>query len=118
MDIRTNKVISDYITTVAAQNKGLLKAYLFGSYAKRTERPDSDIDLALIIDNLADEERFDLQVQLMLLASDFDVRIEPHPISNKDFNFNNPFVAEIIKTGIEIELLAPNSWYNYKTKAV
>lgn len=118
MDIRTNKVISDYITTVAAQNKGLLKAYLFGSYAKKTERPDSDIDLALIIDNLDDENRFDLQVQLMLLASDFDIRIEPHPISDKEFNSNNPFVAEIIKTGIEIELLAPNSWYNYKIKAV
>ncbi|GAJ17906.1 unnamed protein product, partial [marine sediment metagenome] len=71
----------------------------------------SDIDLALIIDNLEDDERFDLQVKLMLIASDFDIRIEPHPISNKDFNFNNPFVAEILKTGIEIEPRTPNTWY-------
>jgi len=111
MDNRTNKKISDYITFVAAQNTGLIKVFLFGSYAKKTDRADSDIDLALIIDNLEDDERFDLQVKLMLMASDFDIRIEPHPISNKDFNFNNPFVAEILKTGIEIEPRTPNTWY-------
>lgn len=112
MDYRTNKKISDYITSVAAQNTGLIKAYLFGSYAKKTDRTDSDIDLALIIENLDDDKRFDLQVKLMLMAADFDVRIEPHPISNRDFNFNNPFVAEIIKTGIEIEPQTPNIWYS------
>jgi len=111
MDNRTNKKISDYITFVAAQNTGLIKVFLFGSYAKKLDRADSDIDLALIIDNLEDDERFDLQVKLMLIASDFDIRIEPHPISNKDFNFNNPFVAEILKTGIEIEPRTPNTWY-------
>ncbi|HED05292.1 MAG TPA: nucleotidyltransferase domain-containing protein [Ignavibacteria bacterium] len=103
MDSRTNKKINDYITTVAAKNSGFVKAYLFGSYVKKTDGIDSDIDIALIIDNLDDGERFDLQVQLMLIASDFDIRIEPHPISNKDFNYNNPFVAEIIRTGIEIK---------------
>lgn len=103
MDNRTNKKTTDYITAVAANNYSLVKAYLFGSYAKKTDGIDSDIDVALIIDNLDDEERFDLQVQLMLLASDFDIRIEPPPISKKDFNYNNPFVAEIMNTGIEIK---------------
>ena len=100
MDKKTNKKISDFIDSVVARNSNLKKVYLFGSYAKKTDTDDSDIDLALIINNLSDEKRFDLQVQLMLLASDFDLRIEPHPISNSDFNLNNPFVAEILKTGI------------------
>lgn len=112
MDNRTNKAISDYISAVASLNYGLFKVFLFGSYAKKSEKADSDIDLALIIDNLDDKTRFDLQVQLMILASDFDIRIEPHPISNKDFNAGNPFVAEIIKTGIEIEPRSPNKWYS------
>ena len=43
-------------------------------------------------------------------TSDFDLRIEPHPISNKDYN--SPFVAEIIKTGIEIKPQSPNAWYS------
>jgi uncharacterized protein len=112
MDVRTNKKISDFISHVAKRNPNLVKAFLFGSYAKKTDNKNSDIDLALIIENLNDDERFDLQVQLMLLASDFDIRIEPHPISNQNFNFNNPFVAEIIKTGIEIKPEEPNKWYS------
>lgn len=104
MDIRINKKISDFISSAASLNKGLIKAYLFGSYAKETENDSSDIDLALIIDGLDDKDRFDLQVQLLLLASDFDLRIEPHPISREDFDINNPFAAEILKTGIEIEI--------------
>jgi uncharacterized protein len=60
----------------------------------------------LIIDDLDDLEKFDLQVQLMLLASDFDSRIEPHPISKLDFYADNPFVSEIKKNGIEIDLHA------------
>ena len=112
MDKGTNKIISDYISLIAKQNNQLIKAYLFGSYAKQTDRPDSDIDLALIINNLNDDEKFDLQVQLMLVASDFDMRIEPHIISGNDFNSNNPFVVEIKRTGIEIEPLKPNTWYS------
>jgi len=111
MDKRTNKIISDYILLVAKQNNQLIKAYLFGSYAKQTDRPDSDIDIALIINNLNDDEKFDLQVQLMLTASDFDMRIEPYLISNEDFNSESPFVAEIKRTGIEIEPRTPNTWY-------
>ena len=112
MDNKTNKSISDYISAVAKENANLIKAYLFGSYAIKKDKADSDIDLALIINNLNDKQRFDLQVKLMLLAADFDIRIEPHPISKKDFNFNNPFVAEIIKNGIEIEPKSPKKWYS------
>ena len=103
MDKGTNKIINDYISLIAKQNKQFVKAFLFGSYAKKTNRLDSDIDIALIINNLDDDEKFDIQVQLMLLASDFDMRIEPHLISNDDFNSENPFVAEIKRTGIEIK---------------
>jgi len=42
--------------------------------------------------------------QLLLIASKYDTRIEPHPISNKDFNSKNPFAYEIKKTGIEIDI--------------
>lgn len=39
---------------------------------------------------------------LKKLRRNIDLRIEPHPIGEKDFNFSNPFVYEISKTGIEI----------------
>lgn len=103
MDKKTDIIIRQFILTAAKQNPELVKAYIFGSYAKNIERHESDIDIALIIDNLNDSDKFDIQVQLMLLASKFDTRIEPHPISKQDLNLNNPFVAEI-KKGIEIPI--------------
>jgi uncharacterized protein len=102
MDKKTDSAIKQFISTVAMQTPGFVTAYLFGSFAKNNQRTDSDIDIALIIDNLKDSEKFDTQVQLMLLASQFDIRIEPHPISKQDLITGNPFVHEIRKTGIEI----------------
>jgi uncharacterized protein len=102
MDKKTDNIIRQYISTVANQTPGFVTAYLFGSFAKNNQRPESDIDIALIIDNLKDSDKFDIQVQLMLLASKFDSRIEPHPLSKQDLISDNPFVHEIKKTGIEI----------------
>jgi len=111
MDKRIDKTINDFISVVAQKNPNLVTAYLFGSYAKETQNEDSDIDLALIIDHLRDDEKFDVQLQFMLLASQFDTRIEPHPISIEDFNSNNPFASEIKRTGIEIKPRTPNIAY-------
>ncbi|HPB01774.1 MAG TPA: nucleotidyltransferase domain-containing protein [Bacteroidales bacterium] len=102
MDKRTDKIIRQYLSTVSVQTPGFVTAYLFGSYAKGNQHADSDIDIALIIENLQDSDKFDIQVQLMLLASKFDLRIEPHPLSLNDLESDNPFVYEIKKTGIEL----------------
>lgn len=79
----------------------LKKAYLFGSYAKGVERDDSDIDIALVIGKM--DDFFSIQMQLMRLRRTIDLRIEPHPILDKDFNIQNPFAWEIQQTGIEIK---------------
>lgn len=76
------------------------KAYLFGSYIKGTITEDSDIDLTIIFNNLADT--FDIQVQLMKLRRKFDTRIEPHAFRESDFQMSNPLANEILKTGVEI----------------
>ncbi len=102
MDKKTDNIVRRYILTVADQTPGFVTAYLFGSFAKNNQRSNSDIDIALVIDNLKDSDKFDVQVQLMLLASKFDSRIEPHPLSKQDLVSDNPFVHEIRKTGIEI----------------
>lgn len=102
MDKKIDTIIRQFISTVSNQTPGFVTAYLFGSYAKNMQGPESDIDIALIIDNLKDSDKFDIQVQLMILASKFDSRIEPHPVSLQDLISDNPFVHEIKKTGIEI----------------
>ena len=102
MDKNIDTALTKYLNLIKEKFPEIESAYLFGSYAKGKSTEDSDIDLALIFTNLDDSKRFDIQVQLMLLAAKIDSRIEPHPISHEDFNSGNPFVAEIKKTGIEL----------------
>ena len=103
MDKKIIKTINTFLRSVANVKPELNSAFLFGSYAKNSQREDSDIDIAIVLDDLDDSDRFNTQVQLMLLAADIDTRIEAHPISKKMMNRNNPFAAEILKTGIKLK---------------
>ena len=104
MDKSINRIIKNYINSVLEQQPGLISAFLFGSYAKNNQRSESDIDIALVFDNLPDSDKFNTQVKLMMLASKIDTRIEPHPISKQDLLSNTPFVMEIKRTGIELKV--------------
>jgi len=77
----------------------LENVYLFGSYAKNTNREDSDIDVAIIV-NTIDGDYFSVNSLLWKLRRLIDDRIEPILIE-KDFDDAN-FLEEILKTGIEI----------------
>jgi uncharacterized protein len=108
MDKGITKIINSYITYLLKEQIIFEKAYLFGSYATSKQTKQSDIDIALIFSKNIINDRFDLQVKLLTLASDIDTRIEPHPISIDDFNSDNPFSCEIIKTGKEIKINLPS----------
>lgn len=109
MDKGIDNAIRQFVFSIAGNTQGFVTAYLFGSYAKNLQTPDSDIDIAIVIEDLKDSEKFDLQVRLMMLASQFVTRIEPHPLSKSDINSDNPFVYEIMRTGIEIKATQTHS---------
>ncbi len=97
----TSYIVTKYIDFLKKNNISVQKAYIFGSHAKGTYDEDSDIDLAIILDNL--KNSYDMQVYLMKLGRKFDTRIEPHPFAEEDFlNPSIPIVCEILQTGIEI----------------
>jgi uncharacterized protein len=102
MDKNIDTTIAKYLDLIKEKFTDIERVYLFGSYTKGKITEDSDIDVALIFTNLDDSKRFDIQVQLMMLAAQIDSRIEPHPISHDDFDTGNPFVVEIKRTGIEV----------------
>lgn len=81
----------------------VIRAVMFGSFAKGTFHEDSDIDIAIVIKNV--DDIIDTQIDLMKLRRGIDNRIEPHPFIFADFNRANPVVNEILKAGIEIRLL-------------
>ena len=74
--------------------------FLYGSFARGTYHKDSDIDLAIILNELPDP--FQTQVNLLKLTWNFDTRVEPHPFDEKDIASANPVIKEILRTGIEI----------------
>lgn len=94
-------IAEEYISMIP-KNIKLKKAYLFGSFARGKEREGSDIDIALIIENM--DDFFSMQRSLMRLRRNIDLRIEPHPIEERDFNNINPFAHEIQKYGMELSL--------------
>lgn len=75
--------------------------YLYGSYAKGTDSEDSDIDIAVVGEDFIGDPVEDT-LKLMKLRRKIDKRIEPHPFKSIDFDISNPYVLEIINTGIRI----------------
>lgn len=75
-------------------------AYLFGSFAKENSHLDSDIDIAVVIDQK--QFTFNNEMDLVRLRRDIDLRIEAHAFLKKDFNESNPLAHEILKHGILI----------------
>ncbi len=75
--------------------------YLFGSYAKGNEREESDIDLAIVSDEF-EGSRFDDSRRLSKYVIETSSDLEVHPFKTSDFNEGNPFVKEILKTGIRL----------------
>lgn len=92
-------IAKEYLTHLPA-DLDVRKAYLFGSYARGNQVNESDIDIAVIVGS--NKNIFDIQMQLLQLRRKIDLRIEPHPIKEKDFSISNPFVDEILQSGIEL----------------
>ena len=92
-------IVKRYVGLIS-QKYQIEKAILFGSYAKGTNHPDSDIDLAIVVKYAHDI--IDMQIDLMRMRTDEDLMIEPHPFSLSDFKLSNPLTADIIKSGIEL----------------
>lgn len=99
IDVNIINIVKKYINEIS-KKFNIKGVYLFGSYAKGTDNKDSDIDVAIILDS--DANTFDLMLELMMLTQNIDLRIEPHPIKENDFEEGNPFVEEIKTTGFKV----------------
>jgi predicted nucleotidyltransferase len=91
-----------YLLLLLKRNYPVTRMFLYGSYARGSQNPDSDIDLAIILNEMNDP--FQTQVNLLQLTWNFDTRVEPHPFDEKDFTSLNPVSKEILRTGIEISV--------------
>ncbi len=80
------------------------KMLLYGSYAKGDQRPDSDIDVAVVVDLQDHLARIDITSQLMHLAGQVDPAIEPKCVFIDEYKSCDraSILFEILRTAIEI----------------
>lgn len=98
---KIEEIVLKYVKAICRQYK-VEAIILFGSYAKGTEHEDSDIDIAIVIDEFKDNI-IDEEVEFMRMRKGIDYRIEPHIIRIEDYkNAETPFIKEVIDTGIKV----------------
>lgn len=97
-------VLNNIRTFIEKLNKSgiyILKAYVFGSYAKGQADKWSDIDIAVVSPQISND-RFEERIRLTRLAITIDSRLEPLPFNVHSFVDDDPLVREIKKEGIVI----------------
>ena len=98
-----NDVVQQYITDVK-QAMPIDKVFLYGSYAKGTQRKDSDIDLCFFSNAFESRRSLDILTELFYLKVKYDqyAMIEPNVFPVSELYSDNPFVKEILRTGREL----------------
>jgi predicted nucleotidyltransferase len=91
-----------YLRRLRENNINFSDAWLFGSYARGIQQENSDIDLAIVLDDK--EMSFDTEVQLMIMRNGEETLIEPHPFTKDEFDRSLPIVNQIIRHGEKIEI--------------
>lgn len=99
---KVKEIIDNYLVALKDNNIPVKQAILFGSYAKGNYDDWSDIDLALVsevFEGIRIKDRGKIRLITLNVSSDIEVL----PYSPKDFNADDPFVKEIMETGIRIK---------------
>ena len=78
------------------------KVYLFGSYAKGTANELSDVDICVFLHNYGGKQRVELGIHLLKIARGYKAYFEPLVFETAEIERKNPFVNEILQTGLEI----------------
>lgn len=94
----TVKIVTRYIEELEKNRIHIIEAIIFGSHAKGTAKPESDIDVALI-SNAFVGDRFKDRRRIIPFRRKIDSRIEPLPFKPEDFNNGGALAKEIKKTG-------------------
>lgn len=100
--INALNIAIQYLKRLKDNNINFSDAWLFGSYAKGLQQTNSDIDIAIVLDDK--EKSFDTEVKLMIIRHGEETLIEPHIFTKDEFDKNLPIVNQIIKNGERIKI--------------
>ena len=97
------KLSRDYLLRLRENNINFSDAWLFGSYARGNQIENSDIDIAIVM-NDDFPVSFETEIKLMTFRKGEETLIEPHVFSKNDFNPSEPLVEQIVKFGEPIRV--------------
>ncbi|RMH74741.1 MAG: nucleotidyltransferase domain-containing protein [Calditrichaeota bacterium] len=83
----------------------IVQAYLFGSSAKGTRHEWSDIDIAIVSPDFSGDPFEDSKLFFPFILQ-VDRAIEVHPFRPEAFTEANPFVKEILASGVPVEVVS------------
>lgn len=98
MDKEQAIILARRYKEMIAEKLPLKALYLYGSYSKGTNKEDSDIDIAVIVEHL-DDNYFEDTPLVWKLRRKISNLIEPVLLTE---DMNNPLYCDITKTGILI----------------
>ncbi len=98
---RIRGLVEELIRQLNMNNLPIHQAFVFGSYAKGRQTTESDIDVALVSDRF-EGDFFDDHCKISPYLIKVSSSLEVHPFRPEDFTEDNPFVEEILATGIQI----------------
>jgi predicted nucleotidyltransferase len=98
---KVKNTIDSYLRALSRNNIPIKEAILFGSYARGNYQEWSDIDIALVSDIFVGNQ-IDDKDKIRKITLSISSEIEVIPFSPNDFNMQNPFVKEILTTGMRL----------------
>jgi predicted nucleotidyltransferase len=99
------KVIKEFVKALKREGISIDRVILYGSYAKGSVRPDSDIDVAVISKDFG-KDRVEEGMTLFRIAGKIDPRLEPVPFSTRMYEDDTwiPLIHEIREKGEELRI--------------
>jgi predicted nucleotidyltransferase len=81
----------------------VFKVLLYGSYANGSATEYSDVDVCFLLNSFGEKNRHEIIVQLIVMSHKYaDFYLEPVAFEVSEIEKYNPFLTEVLTTGIEI----------------
>ncbi len=100
-EVTTRLILRELLDALKQSGIDVLAAYLYGSHASGTAQADSDIDVAVVSEDLSGD-RDENWNRLNRIASRIDVRLEVIGFRPEHFRDENPLAWEIKQNGLSL----------------
>jgi predicted nucleotidyltransferase len=103
VDFEVVSVAAKKYADIVRQVMPVDRAFLFGSYARGSATELSDVDVCFFLKDFGGKRRVDILKELIgLTRGHKDIFFEPIVFPTSEIQRGNPFVKEVLRTGLEI----------------